>query len=314
MVLQVNRNTEEKLESELKQSKIQDSPSEEEIKAIQKGLAEYNKNFPSGELDIPTPDISLILKDKDDNIVGGVITSMLIGIMHLETFWVDEKLRGRGLGRDLVLEAERLGQQKGYPATQTWTFSFQAPEFYQSVGYKIIGVFEGYCNNVTEYVLSKKFTENNLKPSTKDELKKRGFTIIEDKSKESMTAIHEGLRGYMSKTVGNLRKKHPETSINLVLKNETNKVIGGLLAFTTLKAVNFECIWIDEHYRNNGYGKKLLKTAEGIALKNECQSILVMVYSFQSLEFFQKHGYEIFGFSDSYPDSIKEYFLIKWLQ
>ncbi|MFX0095482.1 MAG: GNAT family N-acetyltransferase, partial [Candidatus Hodarchaeota archaeon] len=105
---------------------ISDYPSEEEIKIVKKGLENHNTKFPNGELDIPT-DISLVLKEGNGNIVGGVITSMLTGVMHLEVLWVDEKYRGRGYGRDLVLQAERIGRAKGYPASQTWTFSFQAP-------------------------------------------------------------------------------------------------------------------------------------------------------------------------------------------
>jgi ribosomal protein S18 acetylase RimI-like enzyme len=310
----MNHEIHERLNPKSNTLEIFDNPSEEEIKAVQNGLTNHNKKFPSGGLDIPTPDISLVLRDSENNIVGGVITSMLVGIMHLEVLWVDEKIRGLGLGRDLVLEAERLGREKGYRATQAWTFSFQAPEFYQSIGYKIIGIFEGYCDGVTEYVLSKKFGENQLKPSTKEEFQKKGYSIIKDKSEETMKAIHEGLRTYMSKRVGVLRKKHPEVAIQLVLKDEKKKVVGGLLAFSTLKAVNFEYLWIDEYYRKKGYGKQLLETAEKVALSNKCQSMLVMVYSFQNLEFFQKHGFEIFGFSDNYPDSIKEYYLIKWLK
>ena len=126
-----------------------------------------------------------------------------------------------------------------------------------------------------------------------------------------MKVVHEGLRKYMSNQVGELRKKYPEIKIRLVLKNENNKVIGVLLAFTILQAVNFECIWIDEYHRNKGYGKVLLETAEKIAVKNGCISVLVMVYSFQSVDFFQKQGYKVFGVSDGYPDSIKEFFLIK---
>ena len=299
-------------QSELsKQFFINENPPEVEIKKVQKGLEDYNKMFPSGELDIPTPDIGLVLKDNKGNIVGGVITSMLTGIMHLETLWVDERFRSRGYGRDLVLEAERIGREKGYPSSQTWTFSFQAPEFYQSMGYKVKGIFEGYCEGITEYVLLKKFDTNKKTFCGSSVLKHSGFTISEDKSEESMKVVHEGLGKYMSKQVGELRKKNPEIKIRLVLKNEDNKVIGGLLAFTILKAVNFECIWIDEHYRNKGYGRALLETAEKIAVKNGCISVLAMVYSFQSLGFFQKHGYEVFGVSDGYPDAIKEFSLIK---
>ncbi len=310
----MNEKLNKKFETDLIQITVVDNPSEEQINVIQKGLAEYNKKFPGGELDIPTPDFSLLLLDRKRNIVGGLITSMLMGIMHLEVLWVDKKLRGRGLGKELVLTAENLAKQKGYPASQTWTFSFQAPEFYQSIGYKIKGIYHGYCDGVTEYVLSKNFSENDLQPSSEEELQKRGFTIIEDKSKASMQAVQEGLSKYIKKEVGELQKKYPYTSLNLVLKNQQGRIIGGLLAFSTLKAVNFECLWVEENYRNRGCGKVLLETLEKNALKNSSQSILVMVYSFQSLEFFQRNGFRIFGTSDNYPNSITEYYLIKWLK
>lgn len=291
-----------------------ENPSNEEINLVQKGLAKFNSQFPGGDLDIPIPDISLILRNKKGNIVGGVITSMLCGIMHLEVLWLHEDLRGKGLGKILVLNAERMGRKKGYPASQTWTFSFQAPDFYQRIGYEIKGVFEGYCKGVSEYVLSKKLEDDHLESSFDDELNKNGLEIIEDNSKESMYALRNGLKDYIRKTAGDLHKVHPKLSINLILKTEDNKVVGGLSAFATLQAVNFEFIWIDEPFRNKGYGKELIAKAEQLALENGCQSFLAMVYSFQNLQFLKKSGYEIFGFSDNYPDSIKEYYLIKWLK
>ncbi|MFW9854433.1 MAG: GNAT family N-acetyltransferase [Candidatus Thorarchaeota archaeon] len=287
---------------------INETPSEAETKIVQKGLEDHNKRHPYGELDIPTPDISLVLRDADGIIIGGVITSMLIGVMHLEVLWVEESYRNQGFAKALVLEAERIGKEKGYSASQTWTFSFQAPGFYQRIGYRIVGIFDGYSNGITEYVLLKKFEfdEPSLNSFTH-----AGFSILEDSSEESMSVLHRGLRQYVKKHVGELRKKHPGIRINLVLKNSDQQVIGGLHAYTTLRAVHTECLWVDRSSRKLGYGKKLLVAAEKIAKENGCISGLVMVFSFQSPEFFQKLGYEIFGVSDGYPGSIKEHFLIK---
>lgn len=170
------------------------NPSKEELKIVQKGLEDHNSNYPSGELDIPIPDVSLVLKDKNGNIVGGVITSMLTGVMHLEVLWVDEKYRGRGYGRDLVLHAERIGREKGYTASQTWTFSFQAPNFYQSIGYKDLGTFDGYTDGITENVLLKKFESHEQAPYEAHGSNRDGFTISEDASEDSMKILHEGLR------------------------------------------------------------------------------------------------------------------------
>ncbi len=290
---------------------ICENPSEEEMKIVQDGLVAHNKKFPSGGLDIPTPDISLVLKNSNEDIIGGIITSMLTGVMHLEILWVDEPYRGQGFGKKLVLRAEKLGKEKGYPASQTWTFSFQAPEFYQSIGYKVLGIFDGYANGITEYVLLKILSTNSQTPEEDNESYKEGITISKDNSKESMKILHEGLHKYVNEHVGKLRKKYREIQIKLVVKNKEGKAIGGLSAGTTLKTLYLAYLWVDEKYRGQGYGRDLLTTAERIAAENSCISWQGNVLSFQSPGFFQKYGFEIFGVSDGYPDSIKEYFLIK---
>jgi ribosomal protein S18 acetylase RimI-like enzyme len=290
---------------------IGDIPSEEEMKVVQKGLEDYNKRHPNGELDIPTPDICLVLKDKTENIVGGVITSMLTGVMHIEVLWVNEMYRGQGHGRALVLQAERIGKEKGYPSSQTWSFSFQAPEFYQSIGYKVLGIFDGYTDGISEYVLMKRLGTNHQTSIIDYGQNKDGFTISEDTSESSMKILHEGLQKYVNEHVGELRKKNPEIKIKLVIKNDEEQVIGGILAGTTLKTMYIERLWVDGRYRGQNYGRELLITAERIATDNSCISGQAWALSFQSPEFFQKLGYEIFGISDGYPDSIKEFFLIK---
>ncbi|MFX1508633.1 MAG: GNAT family N-acetyltransferase, partial [Promethearchaeota archaeon] len=281
---------------------ITKTPTEEEMMIVEKGLEDYKKQFPNGELDIPTPDISLVLKNSSGTIVGGVITSMLTGVMHLEVLWIDEIYRGRGYGKALVLQAESIGKKKGYSASQTWTFSFQAPEFYQRIGYKLVGTFDGYIDGITEHILRKKF-KSDRKSYNASGLSQDEFTITEDASEESMKILHEGLLEYVKKHVGEIRRKYPGIRINLVAKNEENQVIGGAHAYTTLKAVHTVKLWVDENYRNQGYGKELLSTVERIAIENGCISGLVNALSFESPDFFQKQGYEIFGISDSYDDS-----------
>ncbi|MHA2388120.1 MAG: GNAT family N-acetyltransferase [Candidatus Hodarchaeales archaeon] len=286
------------------------SPSEEQMKIVEKGLEDHNKKFPSGELDIPTPDISLVLRDPHGNIIGGVITSMLTGIMHLEVLWIEENYRGRGLGKALVLQAEKIGRAKGYPASQTWTFSFQSPNFYQRIGYKVVGIFDGYTEGITEYVLLKNFRTDHL-ISHEDIEMEVGFSISEDASEASMKILNDGLRKYVKMHVGEIRSKNRGIKIEIVVRKEGVRIIGGLMAYTTLKAVHIVQIWVHESYRNQGHGKELLETAEAIAVEHGCISGLINVLSFQSPEFFRNHGYKVFGVSDGYPDSIKEYFLKK---
>ncbi|MHA1925104.1 MAG: hypothetical protein ACXABV_07220 [Candidatus Thorarchaeota archaeon] len=51
--------------------------------------------------------------------------------------------------------------------------------------------------------------------------------------------------------------------------------------------------------------------AERIAKENGCISGQAWVLSFQTLKFFQKLGYEVFGISEDYPEPTKECYFIK---
>jgi ribosomal protein S18 acetylase RimI-like enzyme len=292
---------------------INEHPTKEEMGVIKHRLEEYNMAQTNGEWNKPEMEINVVLKDNDRNVIGGINASTLCRAMWLEVFWVDEEYRGQGYGRDLLLEAERIGIENGCVASGTWTFSFQAPEFYQKVGYEVIGIFNGYVEGVTEYVLMK-----NLKSDGRKRVnlhygdKSQCFTISETTNEDDMKVVSEGLHKYVMGHVGELRKKYREIGIRLVIKNHDGEIIGGINAGTTLGTMYTEEIWIDEKYRKQGYGKELMLKAEEIAKENGCISGQTWVLSFQAPGFFQKLGYEPFGVSDGwYPNGIMEYDFIK---
>jgi len=293
---------------------IRDDLSEDEVKAIHKKLESSLNEETDVEMDIPD-DIHLVLKDHDGNIVGGVITSAKIRVMFLEVLWVDEAYRGLGYGRDLVLEAERIGYEKGYISSQTWTFDFQAPEFYQNIGYDVIGVYDGYTDCITEIVLIKRLNSRDQRFEDRIEMEEGGasdrFTISEDKTEESVIILRAGLKKYVEEHVGELRNKNPEIAIRLGIRDDEGNIVGGILAGTTLKTMYITGLWIHENYRRLGYGSKLMSKAEEIAKENGCKSGQTWVLSFQAPKFFERMGYESFGISDGFPKGITEYYFIK---
>lgn len=56
---------------------------------------------------------------------------------------------------------------------------------------------------------------------------------------------------------------------------------------------------IDVDIRRLGLGSKLLVEIEQIALNKKCDFIKVDVLSFQALEFYQNHGFQIYGTLDN---------------
>ena len=294
---------------------IIENPSDEDMEIVRNGLMDHDKEYPYGELDIPDKDICLALKNADGDVLGGVITSMKTGIMHLEVLWVDDRFRGQGYGRDIVLEAERIGRQKDYPTSSTWTFSFQAHGFYQAIGYKVLGIFDGYFGDITEFVLMKKLDNDRQTLDVDDNRYENEdpnrLSICEDYTEDSIRTIRQGLGKDFSEHVGKIQEKYPDSEIKLVVKDKDSRVIGGIHAGTILGTMYIKILWMDEGYRSQGYGRHLLMEAERIAKERGCISGQACVLSFQALGFFKRLGYVVFGVSDGYPGSIKEYYHIK---
>lgn len=60
-------------------------------------------------------------------------------------------------------------------------------------------------------------------------------------------------------------------------------------------ALLVEVLWVDEQYRNNGLGTKLLMRAEGLARERSCDLVYLSTFLFQAPSFYAKNGYAVIG-------------------
>jgi N-acetylglutamate synthase-like GNAT family acetyltransferase len=88
--------------------------------------------------------INLVSRDSEGRVVIGVGASTMLREMYLAVLWVDERCRGLRLSIELLMAAERIAKENGCIAAQTYALSFQAPEFFQRVGFEVFGISNGY--------------------------------------------------------------------------------------------------------------------------------------------------------------------------
>jgi ribosomal protein S18 acetylase RimI-like enzyme len=86
-----------------------------------------------------------------------------------------------------------------------------------------------------------------------------------------------------------------DKEFSIFLKNDSEKVLGGMQAMFDSEAIYIETFWIEENFRKQGYGKKLLAAAEKEAIEHGCRFSLVDTWDFQAEEFYLKNGYEKIG-------------------
>ena len=109
-------------------------------------------------------------------------------------------------------------------------------------------------------------------------------------------------------------QEEPYIKINRCIKNEKGEVIGGILAYSVFWHIFYiDTLWINDKYRNRGYGSILLKAAEDAARSQGCHIAHLDTFDFQGPDFYMKNGYKVFGILEDSPKGHKEYFLTKKL-
>ena len=99
---------------------------------------------------------SVVIKDQSEKLLGCVMVSFLWNGMSIQSLWVDDAVRGQGLGKKLMTMVEEEGVRRGCTIAYTDTFTWQAPGFYEKLGYKIYGKLEGFPEgNVLSYYCKK---------------------------------------------------------------------------------------------------------------------------------------------------------------
>ena len=75
--------------------------------------------------------------------------------------------------------------------------------------------------------------------------------------------------------------------------------------------MHIDILWVDDKFRGQGLGSKLLLAAENEARRRGCHSVHVDTMSWQAPDFYKKHGYKIISELEDIPLGNKKFHLVK---
>jgi len=80
--------------------------------------------------------INWLAYEDNEFFVGGLTADVLWDWIYIDKLWVDKNYRGRGIGKKLMDKAEEYVISQSMTGLWLWTQSWQAPKFYEQLGYK----------------------------------------------------------------------------------------------------------------------------------------------------------------------------------
>ncbi len=132
--------------------RIEPSTSADDAAAIGRGLLAFNELRIGPANEQP---LQFVVRDAEGTIVGGLVGVTRWQWLYVAKLWLDERLRGGGLGTRLLQMAEDEARRRGCTGASLDTFEHQARPFYEKLGWELFGTLEGYPAGTRQYFLRK---------------------------------------------------------------------------------------------------------------------------------------------------------------
>ena len=117
------------------------SPDETTIRAIESGLTAHATGL---GLKTDWSPRWIIGRDEDGVVQAGIRFVLAFEWLFVNWLWVADSYRKHGVGSQLMADAEAAAREHGCRAAYLDTFTFQAPKFYERLGYREFGRLDDF--------------------------------------------------------------------------------------------------------------------------------------------------------------------------
>lgn len=122
-------------------------------------------------------------------------------------------------------------------------------------------------------------------------------------------AVGGGLHDYNKQQAGDNRYQQ----LCFLLRSPGQEIGGGLIGEIHWGWLFINLLFVKDELRGQGYGHRLLTLAEDEARQSGATHAYLDTFSFQAPDFYQQHGYQLFGELRDFPPGHQRYFFTKQL-
>lgn len=203
-------------------------------------LGEYNEKFVHDAQDLSC------YAEEDGACIGGINAFRLDTLLMVDRLWVREDRRGKGVGARLLSAVEEKAQAGGAKYAELNTFGFQAPGFYERMGYRLLGALEPAVGKWGHYFYRKDLQAMEIEPAREKDIE--DWMALADEVKD----VFPGL----------VMEEHRAAALDFIAKDsalcarKAGRVVGGLLFSREESAICF--LAVSQACRREHIGERLV--------------------------------------------------------
>lgn len=99
--------------------------------------------------------LNIYVEDQQGNLIAGMVAETFGNWLEIEYLYVQENLRGQGLGSNILNRAEKEARERKCKYSFVNTYQFQAPDFYKKHGYEEVFALKEYPYTGERYYYTK---------------------------------------------------------------------------------------------------------------------------------------------------------------
>lgn len=136
------------------------TPAADDLECISQGIQAFNRAVEPSIPEVSEElNFAVFARNADGDVVGGIRAKAFWGHMCIELLWLSEAARGNGIGKRLMVSAEKFAMANGFKYARVETTSFQAKPFYEKLGYTVFGVLDDFPEGHTTFCLRKRLVD-----------------------------------------------------------------------------------------------------------------------------------------------------------
>ena len=126
---------------------------EEQVEDIETRLSAFDQNYITYKAN---GCIQIGIEENGRLIAGLDACITAFKILYVSTVFVDEEFRRKGIGAQLIREMEKRAIAMGVNTIRLDTFDWQGKEFYEALGYEVVGHYDNDLDGYAEYFFLKR--------------------------------------------------------------------------------------------------------------------------------------------------------------